>query len=152
MRLLILFALPALFLSAPAISDEWSSRGHGPCFDWRGHWRVDRDPSGVWVGEIRFRHVGGPCTRPTPGGQTDEVRAVIVGDQFFARRQSQSAVCLLNGRVQGDEVRGRELCTSVNGPMEFTLYLGGRGPGPRDDNDDDWRDDQGPPPDSRYRR
>lgn len=127
------FLLAALAFSSSARADEWFSRS-GACFDLRGHWRVDRDQSGTWTGDMRLIGAGGPCTRPTHSEEIDEVRAVIVGDDFFAQRRNRSGpgICMFQGRLQGDEVRGHEVCSGVANPMDFTLHLG-RGPDERDE-------------------
>jgi hypothetical protein len=141
--LMFLLLMSIVTWTSRACADEWFSRS-GTCFDWRGRWVVDRDQAGSWVGNIDFVHVGGPCGPPTHSRQTDRVRAVIVGDEFLARRGFGPALCMLHGRVQGGEIRGHELCMGT-GPTEFTLHLGAREP---DERDSEWRDEQrepGPP-------
>jgi hypothetical protein len=115
-----------------AYADEWVSRGHGSCFDWRGRWMVDRDQSGVWAGNIDFVHIGGTCTPGTHSLQTDEVRAVIVGGDFFARRNAGTLLCVLHGSVRGEEIRGYEICDNGANVQEFALQLTSREP--------EWRD------------
>ena len=140
-----------LFLSlmTPEISvayaDEWESR-EGNCFEWKGRWMVDRDQSGVWVGNISFVKIGGPCATGDHLQLTNEVRAVIVGDDFFARRSNGPSACMLHGRVQGEEVRGHELCAG-NEPRAFALRLTWRGP---EDREPEGREPEGRWPEGRW--
>ncbi len=136
-----------LLTTAPWIShasaDEWFSR-EGACSDWKGRWMVGRDQSGVWVGNIDYIHIGGPCSAPDHSQATQEVRAVIVGEDFFARRRSDPGICLLHGRVRGDEVRGHELCDGT-APLDFTLHLTRGEPEGRDrEGHDEWREPEPP--------
>jgi hypothetical protein len=108
---------------APALSDEWTSRS-GQCFEWQGLWTVERDQSGVWVGSIDYQQIGGPCIAGDNSIATSEVRAVIVGEDFFARViTGGSASCLMHGRVRGVEVRGFSLCTGAMQSLAFALQL-----------------------------
>jgi hypothetical protein len=122
MRVLLLVL--ALFFVAPqAEAEEWTSRS-GSCFEWEGLWAVQRDQSGVWNGSIDMRQVGGPCVAPADSFMTAEVRAAIVGDEFFARIVlGASGSCLANGRVQGTDVRGFMLCHGVAQQLAFALRM-----------------------------
>jgi hypothetical protein len=125
MRAILALLLPPFFLmpiTSPALSDEWASRT-GNCFEWEGYWTVDRDQSGVWIGFIDFQQVGGPCAPPTNSTVTYDVRAAIVGEDFFAHRVFGSTQCNLYGRVRGDQVRGFEICSGVSEPLAFALQL-----------------------------
>jgi hypothetical protein len=139
-----LFSLSMVVLwTSHASADEWFSR-QGDCLDWRGRWMIDRDQSGVWVGNIDFLRVGGPCSPPGRSRASYEVRAAIVGDDFFASRRSGDELCMLHGKVQGDEVHGRELCRG-NNPWEFTLQLHGREPDERGpERREEWREPEPP--------
>jgi hypothetical protein len=125
MRTILLLA--ALLLgAAPAAAEQWSSRS-GRCFEWQGLWSVERDPSGVWVGSVDMQQVGGSCVRPDNSIMTSEVRAVITGEDFFARlTMGGGASCLMNGRISRDsEVRGFMLCPGTPQPLTFALRFGG---------------------------
>jgi hypothetical protein len=115
-----LFALLAGM--APASAEEWVSR-HGACYEWEGRWDVQQEQSGVWVGGIDLAHAGGPCSAGTDGYYTNEVRAVIVGGDFFARRTTGSAMCYLHGQIRGAEIRGWEMCNGSAAPTAFAVRL-----------------------------
>ena len=121
MRAILLF-LALLLGAAPAAAEEWSSRS-GRCFEWQGLWTVERDPSGVWVGSLDLQQVGGPCARPDNSVMTSEVRAVITGEDFFARiTMGGTGSCLMNGRISRDsEVRGFMLCHGAPQSLTFAL-------------------------------
>jgi len=106
----ILVSILLILGIVPALGDEWASR-NGTCYDWQGYWAVERDPSGVWTGSIDFQQVGGACVAPTNAVASQEVRAVIVGEDFFARRHGGSTACYMHGRIRGDQVRGFEICS-----------------------------------------
>jgi hypothetical protein len=117
----ILASLMVTSALCPAIADEWVSRT-GPCYDWEAYWNVERDASGVWVGNADFRHIGGACIAPNQGVVVaNEVRAVLAGDEFFAVRTTGFGTCHLHGRVRNNEVRGLELCTGQQPPFAFAL-------------------------------
>jgi hypothetical protein len=118
--LLLLLAL--LAGAAPASGEEWTSRS-GFCFEWHGVWMVERDPSGVWVGTIDYQQVGGSCVPPDNSMVSSEVRAVILGEDFFARVTTGGTSCLVNGRVRGSEVRGFSLCHGNPQSLQFALRL-----------------------------
>jgi hypothetical protein len=138
--------LLVLAMTAPPMScayaDDWVSR-HGNCFDWKGRWVVDRDQSGAWVGNVDFVHVGGPCSPGTPSRETYNVRAVMAGSDFFAQRQSAATVCMLQGTMRDEEVRGYELCGGWRRPLPFTLRLIRRD---RDGREPEWREPEGREP------
>jgi hypothetical protein len=115
--LLCMFLVP---MTLPASAEEWNSRG-GNCYEWEGRWHVQQEQSGVWVGEIDFLHVGGPCSPATGQYLTNETRAVIVGGDFFGRRTTGASVCHLHGNVRGAEVRGWEQCSGVVASLPFAL-------------------------------
>jgi hypothetical protein len=120
---LILFCLAFVSATSPALTDEWASR-NGSCFNWQGYWTVNRDQSGIWSGYIDFQHVGGPCAPASRHVEAYEVRAVIVGEDFFAHRASPTGKsCYMHGRVYGDEVRGSEACTDGAGQFSFAMSL-----------------------------
>jgi hypothetical protein len=75
----------------------------------------------VFVGDFEYAHTGGPCARGDGYRQSDDVRAVIAGNDFFAVRNSQSSMCVIHGSVQGDEVRGYD-CNGEQ-PKGFALKL-----------------------------
>jgi hypothetical protein len=123
MRAILLFLILLLGV-APAAGEEWTSRSGG-CFEWQGLWRVERDPSGAWVGSFDLQQVGGPCAPPDNSILTGEVSAAIVGQDFFARLNIIGAPgpCLVHGRVQGSDVRGFLLCQGVPQSLGFALRL-----------------------------
>ena len=85
---------------------------------------VERDPSGVWVGSVDYRHVGGPCVPAEDKLVSSEVRAVIVGEDFFARVTNVGGgTCLVNGRVRGFEIRGASFCSGSPDSTQFALRL-----------------------------
>jgi hypothetical protein len=99
-----------------ANAEEWESRG-GNCFDWQGRWQVDRDQSGVWVGNIDFDHVGGPCLRASHSRDTQSVRAVIVGSDFFARREGGGTLCMIQGTVRNEYAATKSALAQGLGPL-----------------------------------
>jgi hypothetical protein len=116
-------AFLALMVSAglsPASAEEWVAR-HGASYEWDARWDVQQEPSGVWVGIIDFVHAGGPCSGRTNQVLTYETRAVIVGTDFFARRTMANVICTMHGTIRAIEVRGFELCSSLNAPVPFVL-------------------------------
>jgi hypothetical protein len=122
MRATLLFL--ALFAAAlPVRAEEWTSRS-GSCFEWEGLWNVQRDQTGIRTGFIDMRQVGGSCVGPTDNVMTAEVRAAMVGNDFFARIVlGASGSCLANGRVQGNNVRGFMLCHGVAQQLTFALRM-----------------------------
>jgi hypothetical protein len=104
----------------PASAEQWVSR-HGTCFDWEGRWDVQQEQSGAWVGVIDFVHVGGPCIRGRQAAVTDEVRAFIVGTEFFARRTTGTRLCFFHGSIRNGEARGTELCNGANKSFQFAV-------------------------------
>jgi hypothetical protein len=117
---LLMFSLLFTFGIAPSSGAEWTSRT-GPCFDWEGYWTVEQEQAGEWVGHIDFANIGGPCGPATNKTATFEVRAVIVGQEFFSRRHGALGTCLAHGRIRGDQVRGVELCQGVTSLYGFAL-------------------------------
>jgi hypothetical protein len=100
-------AVVALLLSTmQAAAEEWISR-RGSCYEWEGIWRVERQGE-VWLGEIEFIQVGGPCARPTGEVVLTEVRAVVTEGYFFAYRTTGSYACHMHGRVRPEGVTGSE--------------------------------------------
>lgn len=119
----ILVLLGLIFATAPALGEEWTSRS-GHCFEWQGLWVVERDQSGAWVGYIDSQQVGGNCVGADNSTATAEVRAVMVGEDFFARVTTGNAgSCLLHGRIHGVEVRGFTICAGAPQALAFVLRL-----------------------------
>ena len=100
-----LLALLSLLGVSSASAEVWVSRT-GLCFEWEGRWSVNQEPTGLWVGDIEFIHIGGRCANPTHQVANYQVRAVIVADEFFGVRGN----CHMNGRVRGNALRGLEVC------------------------------------------
>jgi hypothetical protein len=122
MRVFLLCTLLAI-AALPASAEEWISRGHGDCYNWEGRWDVQQEQSGVWVGVIDFVHVGGPCAAETQQVISHEVRAAIVGRDFFARRITGGGFCALHGNIRGSEVRGMEVCSGTTRSLPFAVRL-----------------------------
>ena len=116
----LLFAVLLIIGMQAAAAEEWAAR-HGICYEWEARWDVQQEPTGVWIGFIDFLHVGGPCAAGNRQVLTYEVRAAIVGGDFFARRTMGTTVCHLHGHIRGDEVRGVELCSSLPTPFQFAI-------------------------------
>ena len=117
-------AVFALFLVAwvsSASAANWDSR-EGDCYQLQGFWVVEQEPSGVWVGNVDYRHVGGDCVAPTGAAQVFEVRAAIVGEDFFAVLRG-TQTCTMRGRVRGENVRGFGFCLNSNSMTPFALRL-----------------------------
>ena len=117
----VLICLILISASLPALGDEWASRS-GNCFEWQGFWTVDREQSGGFVGYLDHQHIGGPCVAATDSRMSANVRAVIVGSDFFAMSTpGGQPSCLWHGSVRGDEARGFVLCPGQQGGMAFVL-------------------------------
>lgn len=100
----------ALTVSASGASAEvWFSR-EGTCGEWRSRWTVEQDQSGLWSGLVDQVHVGGPCGQGNGSRVRSQVQATIVGNVFFATRQTQTGFCSYYGQIQGDRAGGIELC------------------------------------------
>jgi hypothetical protein len=120
-RLILLLILIVLIGgSTRARGDSWLGR-EGNCFEWEGYWTVEQEQSGVWVGNIDYLHIGGPCVPPTNKVAVAAVRAVIAGEDFFAVRTSPSVTCHLHGVIRGERVRGYMLCSGSQPPIAFAL-------------------------------
>src|SRR5215207_1858066 len=113
---LIAFALVAGTSAASA--EVWLMR-EGLCGEYRSRWNVEQDQSGVWVGSADHVQVGGPCAQRTGANNRSRVRAVIVGQEFFAVLQSEPTtgaavhtgpICSYYGPIREDRVRGVEVC------------------------------------------
>src|SRR5262249_1051538 len=111
---IFLTCLILLSASAAARADEWASRS-GNCFEWQGFWTVDREQSGALVGFLGHQPTGGPGVRGADIRMSANVRAVIVGSDFFAiSTPGGQTSCLWHGSVRGDEARGFVLCPGGN--------------------------------------
>ena len=102
---------------------EWTSRT-GVCFEYEGTWVVEQEQSGTWFGHIDFAHVGGPCSpaRNDSDVFSQEVRAAIVGKDFFARRTTGAAMCVMYGQVRPEGgVSGYEVCTGITAARAFAV-------------------------------
>jgi hypothetical protein len=119
---LVLLAVFLIFWFSPAAGEEWAFRG-GICYELQGYWDVEREPGGAWSGQIDIRHIGGPCKPADDMTELYEVRAAIVGNDFFARRTSGVSTCIMHARVRGDEARGFEFCSGHAQPFPFALSL-----------------------------
>jgi hypothetical protein len=137
-----------------ASAEVWLLR-EGVCGEYRSRWNVEQDQARIWAGAADHIHVGGPC-EPGTGARTEsKVRAAIVGDVLFAVVQSEPTtgaaantgnVCSYYGPIQGDRVRGVEVCEGT-ARMMFALHFR-RGDGsaqrseqrPLEQQDDDWLD------------
>jgi hypothetical protein len=129
-----------------ASADVWQSL-EGSCEEWQGHWEVEQGPDGVWVGSVEHLHVGGPCEPRNNTRLRSDVRAVIVGDSFFAARKilENGNVCQIYARVAGDRVNGIELCEGLENRVSFTMQMlpgGNLEPRHRNGEQGDWPDDQ----------
>ena len=149
----VLAALALLAGASAASAEVWLMR-EGRCGEYRSRWDVEQDQPGVWVGSADHVQVGGPCVARTGVNSRSRVRAVIVGQEFFAILQSEPAsgaavhsgqICSCYGPVRDDQVRGVEDCEGGE-RMMFALRFrpeGDRevqqrsGPPPADQQDDD---------------
>jgi hypothetical protein len=149
----VLAALALLAGASAASAEVWLMR-EGRCGEYRSRWDVEQDQPGVWVGAADHVQVGGPCVARTGVNSRSRVRAVIVGQEFFAILQSEPAsgaavhsgqICSYYGPVRDDQVRGVEVCEGGE-RMMFALRFrpeGDRevqqrsGPPPADQQDDD---------------
>lgn len=114
-------AVVALFLflaagNSNAMAEEWASR-HGSCYEWQGRWTVEQERPGLWVGYIDYVHIGGNCGPGTNATVSFPVRAVIIGNDFFAYRTSGTLPCHAHGQVRAEGVSGFELCTDSAHPF-----------------------------------
>ena len=116
----IVLSLVVICVAAPAASEQWALRT-GQCFEWQGYATMEREPSGVWTGTVDFQNVGGPCVAPTNNIAVNEMRAAIVGEDFFGYRLGAGGACYMHGRARGGQARGFELCQGVPQPMGFAL-------------------------------
>jgi hypothetical protein len=119
-RRLPCFLLLIITSTSSAWAEEWVSR-NGRCYEFEGRWNVTQESSGVWTGFIDFINIGGPCSRRARNVSTNEVRAAIVGSDFFARRSSGTFVCYLHGIVRESEVRGSEMCSGGSKPSSVAI-------------------------------
>ena len=110
----VLAALALLAGASAASAEVWLMR-EGRCGEYRSRWDVEQDQPGVWVGAADHVQVGGPCVARTGVNSRSRVRAVIVGQEFFAILQSEPAsgaavhsgqICSYYGPVRDDQVRG----------------------------------------------
>jgi hypothetical protein len=103
-----------------AAAAEWISR-EGECGEWRGHWVVNEEQPGLWVGEIHYENVGGRCKPGTGQRSKSQVRAAIIGNDFFAVRDGP-----LNfyGTIRNGWARGE--ITGGGGPNYFRIRGAGR--------------------------
>jgi hypothetical protein len=115
----VLAVLAVLAGASSAWADSWESR-EGTCGHVAGYWTVQQEQSGVWVGNIDYHVVGGECAPPSNTVLFYEVRAVLVGDDFFAASTHPDNVCNFHGRMRGGFVRGFEVCKGA-GPLPFVL-------------------------------
>lgn len=109
--------------SYPALAAEtWGSR-EGECFDWRNRWNVSQDNDGVWSGKLEQVHVGGSCGAENGQRNEADVRAVLVGDYFFATRfrSADGNDCNYAGRLRDDRVRGFYTCSDTPGRLRFVM-------------------------------
>ena len=143
----VLVVLALLAGTSTASAEVWFTR-EGTCGEWRSRWNVEQDQSGLWVGSMDHMHVGGPCVQGTGQRYSSKVQAVIVGESFFALRHT-GGNCLYHGQIQGDRVRGIELCEGVATRVNFAGRFppGERGEArqryeqrPVEREDDDWLD------------
>jgi hypothetical protein len=95
----------------------WESR-EGQC---EGSWTVDQERSGVWVGDVNYR--GGDCVAASGQTLSFKVRAVTVGEDFFALLTGPQK-CVVHGRIDGENVRGFELCLGTQSEFPFSLRFG----------------------------
>ena len=149
----ILVALAFVAGTSAASAEVWFSR-EGTCGEWRSRWSVEQEQSGIWIGSIDQVHVGGPCGQGNGSRVRSEVHAAIVGETFFAMRQTPTGYCSYYGRIREDRARGVELCETgagaPSGRWTFALRFppeGGREARQRSEQrpaerpDDDWLDD-----------
>ena len=117
----ILTSLILVSASLPALGDEWASRS-GSCFELQGYWTVDREQSGGFAGYVDFVNVGGPCAAPSDSRISANVRAVIVGSDFFSvSTAGGQPSCLWHGSLREDQARGFVLCPGVQQALSFAL-------------------------------
>jgi len=62
------------------------------------------------VGNIDYRRIGGECAAPGNSISTFEVRAAMVGDDFFAVSSGANTSCHFHGRMRNGLIRGFEVC------------------------------------------
>jgi hypothetical protein len=105
----VLSAMILLASGWAANAEVWRMR-EGQCGEWRSRWNVLQDESGVWSGTIEHEHVGGPCAQGNATIVQSNVRGTIVGEYFFATRQSGATFCSYFGHMQKDRATGVELC------------------------------------------
>jgi hypothetical protein len=117
MRAVLIIVMSILGIGS-ASAETWMSRT-GLCFEWEGRWEVNRDPNGMWVGDIEFIQIGGRCVNPTHQVVNYSVKAVIVGEEFFGVRGS----CHMNGRLRGDTIRGVEVCAGSADQFPIVIHL-----------------------------
>jgi hypothetical protein len=116
-----LCALALLIGPTGAYAEVWQAR-EGTCREWRSRWNVEQQQDGVWVGTTDHVLVGGPCQQGGGSRSMSSVRAVIVGENFFAaRRQDNGSVCSYYGQIERDRVRGFELCEGNPTRLLFAL-------------------------------
>jgi hypothetical protein len=119
-RILGFLALAIAVDVAPASAAEWESR-HGGCYDWEGRWDVREEQPGLWVGFADFVHVGGACGPGSQNGIRFDVRAAIIGEDFFVYRTAGPSLCFAHGRLRSDGVNGFEWCSGFSNPLPFAL-------------------------------
>ena len=107
-----------------ASAAAWESR-EGRCEELQGSWTVNQELSGVWAGDITYRHVGGACVAATGETTSYKVKAVTVGEDFFAAITGPQS-CLVHGRIDGESVRGTEFCEGHESVFPFRLRLPGQ--------------------------
>ncbi len=116
-----ILVLPLFGWLSPTSAATWISQ-EGDCYQVQGFWAVEQEPSGVWAGDVDYRHIGGDCAAPTGQTQAFEARAAIVGEDFFAILRG-SQTCSLHGRVRGENVRGFGFCLDSKTTAPFVLRL-----------------------------
>ena len=113
-------ALALGLVSSAACAEVWVTR-EGECGEWAARWNVEQERDGVWVGTIDHWHGGGPCVQGTNNRARSNVHAVLIGDEFFATRQTGPAVCSYYGKLREDRVRGFLLCEGTPKRLMFAL-------------------------------
>jgi hypothetical protein len=111
--------------ASAASSEEWMMR-HGTCDEWQTTLTVEQNEEGLWTGTAQHVLVGGPCVQGAGMRATSQFEAVIAGDRFFGYRHWQGGYCAFNGRIEGDQAQGTELCSNSR-PLTFTLSFGTAG-------------------------
>ena len=112
-------ALSIFAWHSSASAAAWESR-EGQCDEYQGSWAVDQQQSGVCVGQVDYRHVGGDCVVATGQTVSFKVKAVTVGEDFFALLTGPHT-CFVHGRVDGESVRGSEFCQGAQSEIPFSL-------------------------------